>query len=71
MSGSHQGCCERADLSIVPQQPDGDDDDLDEDGDQSKPLNGNFPGIAVEVGFSEDYDGLLADMELWLRSSAG
>lgn len=55
----------------MPQQPDGDDDDLDEDGDQSEPLNGDFPSIAVEVGCSEDYDGLLADMELWLRGSAG
>lgn len=68
--GSHQGSCKRADLSIVPQQPI-DDDDLDADEDACEPLNGDFPSVAVEVGFPEDDDGLLADMELWLRGSAG
>lgn len=63
--GSHHGSCKRADLSIVPQQP------IDDDIEGDEPLNGDFPSIAVEVGFSEDYDGLLADMELWLRGSAG
>lgn len=41
-------------------------DDLSENG-----LNGDFPLGAVEVGFSEGYEGLMKDMELWLVGSEG
>lgn len=34
-------------------------------------VNRRFPSLAVEVGFSEVYADLMADMELWLRGSRG
>lgn len=57
---------------------DDDDDEMDFDDphadvprtDPSIPNDG-FPTIAVEVGFSENYTGLLRDMSLWLHGAAG
>lgn len=67
-TGDKAGSRKRADLTITPQRPipppdydDGDDDD--------DPLNACFPSVAVEVGYSEDYEQLLADMRLWLLAS--
>lgn len=34
-------------------------------------LNGGFPLVAVEVGFSQTYKSLLLDMRKWLEGSAG
>lgn len=54
-------------MSIVPRlEP-----DREEEDDDPQPLNDGFPLVAVEVGFSESYEQLLADMELWLKGSLG
>lgn len=67
-AGARQGSRKRADLSVAPQNLDSDSDG--EDGEDGG-LNGDFPSVAVEVGFSEGYARLKQDMELWLLGSAG
>lgn len=44
---------------------------LEEADDDPEPLNDGFPLVAVEVGFTETYEQLLADMNLWLKGSEG
>lgn len=68
--GSKQGSRKRADLSISPQKA-LDDDEEEEDEEDNGAINGDFPSIAVEVGFTEDYVCLVKDMELWLTGSSG
>lgn len=60
-TGERAGSRKQPDMSVMAT---GDDDT--EDG-----LNGDFPLVAVEVGFSEGYASLLEDMELWLLGSEG
>lgn len=54
-------------MAIIPLLPPAD----EEADDDPEPLNDGFPLVAVEVGFSETYEQLLADMELWLKGSEG
>lgn len=69
-TGGKEGSRKRADLVVYPQKdlvPDPNDSQHDDNGS----VNGDFPSIAVEVGFSEGYDQLKKDMELWLVGSGG
>ncbi|KAL0631006.1 hypothetical protein Q9L58_010142 [Maublancomyces gigas] len=63
-SGSHRRSRKTADAMIVPVLPRGSDED-------DTVLNGGFPLVAVEVGFSQTYESLLLDMRKWLEGSAG
>lgn len=59
-TGDRAGSRKQPDIAVIAA---GDDDEDD--------LNSDFPLVAVEVGFSEGYDALKKDMELWLVGSEG
>lgn len=59
-TGDRAGSRKQPDVAVIAA---GDDDEDD--------LNSDFPLVAVEVGFSEGYDALKDDMELWLVGSEG
>lgn len=61
-TGKRAGSRKQPDVAVVPWSDDTDD---------GTGLNGDFPLVAVEVGFSEGYEGLVRDMELWLVGSEG
>lgn len=68
--GPKEGSRKRADLSVYPQKDRGP-DALNLKNLDTRDVNGDFPSIAVEVGFSEGYEQLKNDMELWLLGSGG
>lgn len=59
-TGDRAGSRKQPDVAVMAA---GDDDEDD--------LNSDFPLVAVEVGFSEGYEALKNDMELWLVGSEG
>lgn len=59
-TGDRAGSRKQPDVAVIAA---GDDDEED--------LNSDFPLVAVEVGFSEGYEALRNDMELWLVGSEG
>lgn len=66
-SGDYANSRKQSDMAIIPLLPPA----VEEADDDPEPLNDGFPLVAVEVGFSETYEQLLADMKLWLKGSEG
>lgn len=66
-TGDHANSRKQSDMSIIPLLPPA----VEEADDDPEPLNDGFPLVAVEVGFSETYEQLQTDMELWLKGSEG
>lgn len=66
-TGDHANSRKQSDMAIIPLLPPA----LEQADDNPEPLNDGFPLVAAEVGFSETYEQLLADMELWLKGSEG